>query len=256
MRKAELKEHLDELVDRYNRPSFFENDPIIIPKQFEEKRDIEIAGYLTATIAWGQRKSIIANAEKLMNIMGHTPYDFVMNASSDELDDLQYVHRTFNSQDLKYLVEGLRSIYLKNNSLEPLFIPNKGEQNTFEAIARFREQITSFKDPGRTAKHIANPAKGAAAKRIHMYLRWMVRSDDRGVDFGIWERIPTSVLSCPLDVHTGNNARKLGLLMRKQDDRKAVEELDASLRALDPVDPVKYDFALFGLGVDPLINFG
>lgn len=251
---TELKATLDELVDRYNRPSFIEDDPIQIPHRFQDKQDIEISGLLTATIAWGQRKTILNNADKLMQIMGHAPHDFVLNASEKELEEIQFVHRTFNETDLRYFIKTLRSIYLDNNSLEGLFLPAKEESDLFPAIERYRQFLIDLNEPGRTSKHIANPAKGAAAKRIHMFLRWMVRKDDRGVDFGIWNTIPMSKLSCPLDVHTGNNARSLGLLKRKQNDRRAVEELDSSLRSMDSSDPVKYDFALFGMGVDPLLK--
>lgn len=253
---AELKSTLDELVDRYNRVSFIDDDPIQIPHRFSRLEDVEISGLLTATIAWGQRKTILKNANHLMDIMGQSPYEYVMNASADDLDDMQFVHRTFNSEDLRYFIESLRAIYLRNKSLESFFVPKDGEHDNFNAIQRFREYVIQNADPGRTGKHIANPAKGAASKRIHMFLRWMVRKDDRGVDFGLWNRIPMSKLSCPLDVHTGVNARALGLLTRKQNDRKAVEELDQSLRQLDPSDPVKYDFALFGMGVDPLLKLG
>lgn len=253
---TELKATLDELVDRYNRPSFIEDDPIQIPHRFQDKQDIEISGLLTATIAWGQRKTILNNADKLMQIMGHAPHDFVLNASEKELEEIQFVHRTFNETDLRYFIKTLRSIYLDNNSLEGLFLPAKEESDLFPAIERYRQFLIDLNEPGRTSKHIANPAKGAAAKRIHMFLRWMVRKDDRGVDFGIWNTIPMSKLSCPLDVHTGNNARSLGLLKRKQNDRRAVEELDSSLRSMDSSDPVKYDFALFGMGVDPLLKLG
>lgn len=253
---TELKATLDELVDRYNRPSFIEDDPIQIPHRFQDKQDIEISGLLTATIAWGQRKTILNNADKLMQIMGHAPHDFVLNASEKELEEIQFVHRTFNETDLRYFIKTLRSIYLDNNSLEGLFLPAKEESDLFSAIERYRQFLIDLNEPGRTSKHIANPAKGAAAKRIHMFLRWMVRKDDRGVDFGIWNTIPMSKLSCPLDVHTGNNARSLGLLKRKQNDRRAVEELDSSLRSMDSSDPVKYDFALFGMGVDPLLKLG
>lgn len=255
MKKAELKSYLDELVDRYNRPAFIEKDPVSIPHQFSNKRDIEISGYLTATIAWGQRITILNNAHRMMEIMGNSPYDFVMNASADELEELQFIHRTFNGEDLRFLVEGLRSIYHKNSSLEEVFVPKTDETDLFESIQRFRAELVGGRDAGRSGKHIANPSKGTAAKRIHMFLRWMVRDDDRGVDFGIWKGIPMSKLSCPLDVHTGNTARKLKLLKRKQNDRKAVEELDDQLRKFAPQDPVKYDFALFGIGVDPLLNF-
>ncbi|GGH74013.1 TIGR02757 family protein [Phaeocystidibacter marisrubri] len=251
MMSENIKEILDELVDRYNRPNFIEDDPISIPHSFTLSQDIEIAGYLSATIAWGQRKTIVNNAHKMMDIMGNTPYEFTMNASPAELSDLRFVHRTFNGNDLAFLIYGLRDIYLEHKSLEKVFHPRKGEDNLFPAIQRFRDQLIGTREPGRSGKHIANPSKGTAAKRIHMYLRWMVRTDDRGVDFGLWNSISPSLLSCPLDVHTGVNARALGLLNRKQNDRRAVEELDFSLRSLDAEDPVKYDFALFGMGVDP-----
>lgn len=251
-----LKDTLDELVDRYNRPRFIEDDPIQIPHAFSKREDIEISGLLTATIAWGQRKSILTNARKMMDIMGHSPHEFILHANARELRDIQFVHRTFNADDLRYFIQSLRFIYHKFSSLEDLFIPLDSEDDLFTSIERFRESVISNLSPGRSSKHISNPAKGAASKRIHMYLRWMVRSDDRGVDFGLWKRIPMSKLSCPLDVHTGNNARFLGLLNRKQNDRRAVEELDISLRSMDPTDPVKYDFALFGMGVDPLLKLG
>lgn len=254
MRPEELKDQLDELVLRYNRTSFIENDPILIPHRFEDPADIEISGFLSATIAWGQRSVIVSNASKLMSVMGNEPHRFVMEASESDLRDLHFVHRTFNGSDLQFIIYGLRNIYHKNNSLQSLFVPFENETDLFPAISRFREAILNERDPGRTGKHLANPAKGTAAKRIHMYLRWMVRRDDAGVDFGLWKDIPMSVLSCPLDVHTGNNARALGLLKRRQNDRKAVEELNTSLRIMDPEDPVRYDFALFGMGIDPLMK--
>ncbi|NVK28719.1 MAG: TIGR02757 family protein [Flavobacteriia bacterium] len=255
MTRKELKEYLDDCVDRYNRREFITEDPIQIPHSFTNPRDIEVSGYLVATIAWGQRKTILNNGHRLMDIMGHEPHNFVMNASPAELDELHFIHRTFNSDDLRFLIEGLRSIYLNNNTLEKSFTPLKGEGNLFPAIARFRNELIGQRAAGRSGKHIANPEKGAASKRIHMFLRWMVRQDNRGVDFGIWTNLSPSLLSCPLDVHTGNTARSLKLLKRKQNDRRAVEELDSRLREFDPMDPVKYDFALFGVGVDPLVKF-
>lgn len=256
MNRADLHAHLDALVDKYNRPHFIEDDPIQIPHRFTNPQDIEVSGYLTATIAWGQRVTILKNASSLMEMMDNSPFDFLMNATESEIDRLQFIHRTFNSEDLGYLLRGLRNLYQNASSLSEYFLPKEDETDLFPAVQRFRDTLTSYAEPGRTAKHIANPEKGAAAKRIHMYLRWMVRRDNRGVDFGLWENIPMSHLSCPLDVHTGNNARALGLLKRVQNDRRAVEELDKSLRAMDSSDPVKYDFALFGLGVDPLLNLG
>ncbi|KAB2814412.1 TIGR02757 family protein [Phaeocystidibacter luteus] len=255
MTRAELKDYLDDCVDRYNRPEFIQDDPIQIPHLFTNPRDIEVAGYLVATIAWGQRKTILNNGHRLMDIMGHEPYSFVMNATAAELEELSFIHRTFNSEDLRFLIEGLRGIYLNDKTLETSFLPKSNEYNLFPAISRFRSELIGKREVGRSGKHIANPEKGAASKRIHMFLRWMVRNDQRGVDFGIWTNLSPSLLSCPLDVHTGNTARSLKLLRRKQNDRRAVEELDAQLRKFDAADPVKYDFALFGVGVDPLVKF-
>lgn len=251
MNLKETKIYLDELVDRYNRPNFIVADPISIPHGFTAKADIEISGFLSASIAWGQRKTILSNGMKMMDIMGHSPLDFVLNASDQELNEIDFIHRTFNSDDFVFLLKGLRILYTQEASLESYFVPLAEETNLFPAIQRFRDELIGTRDPGRSGKHIANPAKGTAAKRIHMFLRWMVRKDNCGVDFGIWNKISPSLLSCPLDVHTGVNARALGLMNRNQNDRKAVEELDRSLRQMDPLDPVKYDFALFGMGVDP-----
>lgn len=254
MKTTELKPFLDELVDRYNRPDFIQDDPISIPHSFSLRQDIEISAYLASTIAWGQRVTIVKNAWKLMEIMGNSPYDFVMNSDQVNWKKIHFVHRTFNTEDLQFIVEGIKSILLKYNTLEDAFLPQVNEVNHFDSISRFRSELIGVRDAGRSSKHIANPEKGAAAKRIHMFLRWMVRSDDRGVDFGIWNKLSPSMLSCPLDVHTGNNARELGLLQRKQNDRRAVEELDNALRSMDAQDPVKYDFALFGMGVDPTMQ--
>lgn len=256
MKLDQLKPFLDELVDRYNRPHFIEHDPISIPHQYSKTQDIEISGFLAASIAWGQRTTIVKNATKMMEMMDCDPFNFVMNASDSELDKLSFVHRTFNSEDLQFIIKGLRSIYSEFNTLEDVCLPRENETHLFPAITRFRSALIAGREPGRTGKHLANPEKGTAAKRIHMYFRWMVRADDRGVDFGIWKRISPSLLSCPLDVHTGNNARDLGLLSRKQNDMKAVLELNESLRQLDATDPVKYDFALFGMGVDPAMKRG
>lgn len=247
--KPELIEFLNEKAAQYEHPVFLDTDPIQIPAQFSLKQDIEISGFLTATIAWGNRKSIINNAKKLVQIMGNAPYDFIINHSQKDLDDLQFVHRTFNVEDLTYFFEALKQLYKVHNSLESLF-HNHIEENRLQiAIHQFKKAFFSIPHPARTTKHISDPLKNSAAKRINMFLRWMVRDNKQGVDFGIWKTIPPSVLSCPLDVHSGNVARKIGLLKRKQNDAKALLELDTSLRKLDANDPVKYDFALFGLGV-------
>jgi len=247
---AEIKEFLDEKVIQYNTTKFIESDPISIPHQFTLKEDIEISGFLAATIAWGNRKMIIKNANKMVELMGQSPYDFVMEHDEYQLERLTgFVHRTFNSDDLTYFIKSLKNIYTNNGGMETVFSKNVTSTSMQPAIHEFKKVFFSIDHPTRTQKHVSDPNKGSAAKKINMYLRWLVRDDNKGVDFGLWKSIPTSILSCPLDVHSGNIARKLGLLHRKQNDAKAVAELDNSLRLLDPNDPVKYDFALFGLGV-------
>lgn len=248
MKKIELKEFLDEKVTQYNHPSFIESDPIQIPHQFSKKEDIEIIGFLTATIAWGNRTMIINNAGKIAEIMDYSPYDFIMNYSDAHLKKIHFVHRTFNSIDFQYFIESLRNIYTNYNGLEQVLLPKSTEKNYQNTIANFKELFFKLPHQSRTQKHISNPQKNSAAKRINMFLRWMVRNDKAGVDFGIWKTHSPALLSCPLDVHSGNVARKLHLLARKQNDWKAVEELDKTLRSFDNEDPVKYDFALFGLG--------
>jgi uncharacterized protein (TIGR02757 family) len=249
MIQSDFKSFLDEKVVFYNRPNFIESDPIQIPHRFSLKEDIEIAGFLSATIAWGNRKMIINNASKMMDLMGNAPYDFVMSHSPDQLQRFDdFVHRTFNSTDFKTFMNGLRHIYNNHNGLEALFV--KVENNSLQKnISDFKKNFFEIEHQQRTQKHISDPLNNSAAKRINMFLRWMVRNDNSGVDFGIWKTVSPSYLSCPLDVHSGNVARKLGLLTRKQNDAKAVLELDTNLRILDPNDPTKYDFALFGLGV-------
>lgn len=250
MTKSELKLFLDEKVVQYNHPRFLEDDPLQIPHRFTQKEDIEISGFLTATIAWGNRKSIINNASKMMELMGNTPYDFVMNHSEDDLERLShFVHRTFNGVDLQYFIRSMRHIYLNYGGLEPIFIQNSEKDSLQPTISSFKKVFFELPHPTRTTKHISDPVKGSAAKRINMFLRWMVRDNNTGVDFGLWKSLRPSQLSCPLDVHSGNVARKLKLLKRKQNDAKALDELDQNLRRLDASDPVKYDFALFGLGV-------
>ncbi len=243
-----LKEFLDEKVELYNNPKFIETDPIQIPHQFSKKEDIEISSFLVATIAWGNRKMIIKNGFKMMDSMGNSPHDFVLNHSQNDLVKLNgFVHRTFNDTDFKFFIKALKNIYINHNGLEAIF---SAKGTTLQhSISNFKKIFFEIKHPIRTTKHISDPVKGSAAKRLNMWLRWLCRKDNAGVDFGIWKTISPSQLSCPLDVHSGNVARKLGLLTRKQNDAKALLELDNNLRKLDPLDPVKYDFALFGLGV-------
>ncbi len=250
MTKTELKEFLDEKVIQYNNPIFIESDPIQIPHQFTLKEDIEISAFLTATIAWGNRKSIITNAGKMMELMGNSPYDFIMSHKGHHLDNLAgFVHRTFNSADFTYFIKALQHIYKNHNGLEVIFSINTTFNSTQPSIHQFKKVFFEIPHLKRTQKHISDPLKGSAAKRINMFLRWMVRNDTAGVDFGIWKSLSPTQLSCPLDIHSGNVARKLGLLTRRQNDAKALLELDINLREMDANDPVKYDFALFGLGV-------
>ncbi|WP_410492568.1 TIGR02757 family protein [Chryseobacterium sp. c4a] len=246
----ELRSFLDEKADQYNTPDFIENDPIQIPHRFSLKQDIEIAGFLAATISWGNRKSIINSANKMLDIMGNSPYDFVLNYSEKNLKDIQdkSIHRTFNGEDFSYFIKQFNRIYKENESLEDLFKVKDPEVNFQHAIERFRSGFLEI-EKHRSHKHISSPYKNSSAKRIIMFLRWMVRKDKRGVDFGIWKDIDQKYLSIPLDVHTGNISRKLGLVERTQNDWKTVEELDLAIRQFDEKDPAKYDFALFGLGV-------
>ncbi len=250
MNKSDLQSFLDEKVELYNNPSFIESDPVQIPHLFSQKEDIEIAGFLTATIAWGNRKMIIQNAHKMMALMGNAPFDFVMSHSENDLERLEdFVHRTFNGIDFVTFIKGLKHIYLQHGGLESVFTKYQQKDSLQQSIHEFKKVFFEIQHQIRTQKHISDPLHNSAAKRLNMYFRWMVRQDNKGVDLGIWKNISPSLLSCPLDVHSGNVARKVGLLTRKQNDAKAVAELDHNLRILDPVDPVKYDFALFGLGV-------
>ena len=250
MRASELKDFLDEKVTLYNTNRFIETDPIQIPHLFSSKEDIEISAFLVATIAWGNRKTIIRNGHKLVQLMGDSPHDFVMNFSEKQTNNLSsFVHRTFNSDDLTYFIKALQNIYTNHGGLEQVFARNADTNSLQITIHHFKKTFFSLPHLSRTEKHISDPLKNSAAKRINMFLRWMVRNDNTGVDFGIWKTLSPSQLSCPLDVHSGNVARKLKLLRRKQNDGKALFELDSSLRIMDPIDPVKYDYALFGLGV-------
>lgn len=250
MKKKELKEFLDLKVTEYNHPRFIESDPIQVPHQFSKKEDIEIAGFLTATISWGNRKSIITNANKMMLMLDHSPYDFVKNHESSDLEKLRsFVHRTFNEDDFIQFIKSLNHIYTNHNGLESVFSKHSERFSTQSAIHQFKRHFFEIEHLPRTQKHVSDPFRNSAAKRINMFLRWMVRNDNNGVDFGIWKSLSPSQLSCPLDVHSGNVARSLGLLKRPQNDAKGLDELDKALRKLDKNDPVKYDFALFGLGV-------
>ncbi len=251
--RNELFNLLEERYDMYCRPDFIADDPIQIPHLFEKQEDREISGLIAATIAWGQRPTIIRNAKQAMALMGNEPHRFVMEHSELDLLDLNsFVHRTFQSEDLVHFVRALRHIYTTHNSLEDVFVAGlkPSDSSILPALVHFKQTFFSIPHLKRTQKHVADPERGSSAKRLNMFLRWMVRSNDRNVDFGMWNRISPALLSCPLDVHSGRVARQLGLLQRTQDDWKAVQELDAALRCFDPLDPVKYDFALFGMGVN------
>lgn len=247
MNKDELQAFLDEKAQQYNHPDFITADPIQIPHLYTLKEDIEIAAFLSATIAWGNRKMIITNARKMMDFMGNSPYDFVRSHQDHQLEPLsQFVHRTFNGTDFQTFIKALRHVYEHHQGLEAAF--SQTNLPLQERISDFKSLFFEIPHLTRTQKHLSDPRKGSAAKRINMFLRWMVRQDQTGVDFGIWQNIQPSELSCPLDVHSGTVARKLGLLQRKQNDHKALLELDTALREFDPIDPTRYDFALFGLG--------
>ncbi|MDR2894791.1 MAG: TIGR02757 family protein [Alistipes sp.] len=296
-----LKETLDTLHDRYNRPEFIAEDPVSIPHRFfvpgaelqPRAADVEIAGFLAATIAWGNRKAIVKSAGRMMDVMDGAPHDFVMNASAGELDRaLGYVHRTFNGGDLRSFLLSLRHIYSKFGTMGAYFerefaistlgaVDSRGSSRANytpsytecslaqlntpcaadstdspisgdlrRAISRFRSEFFTPPHAPRCEKHLSSIDRGAACKRTNMFLRWMIRRDDRGVDFGLWRSIPPAALYLPLDVHSAAVSRSLGLLSRRQNDWRAVEEVTANLRLLDPLDPVKYDFALFGAGID------
>ncbi|HEY0978056.1 MAG TPA: TIGR02757 family protein [Flavobacteriales bacterium] len=250
-RNKDLQALLDDAYDRFARPDFIADDPIQVPRSFAKREDAESIGFITATIAWGQRKTIIRNAWELARLFDEAPHDFILNASRKDLDRLdRFVHRTFNGIDLRHFVLGLRHLYREHGGIENAFLADHGSGDMAEMIARFRGRFFEPKHQPRTGKHVADPSRGSNAKRINMYLRWMVRPADRGVDLGLWKRIPPSALHVPLDVHTGRVARELGLLRREQDDWKSVVELTEQLRKLDPLDPIKYDIALFALGVE------
>ncbi|MEH6407405.1 MAG: TIGR02757 family protein [Leeuwenhoekiella sp.] len=245
----ELKYFLEEKVYLYENPKFIGTDPIQVPHKFSNKKDIEIAGFLTATIAWGNRKSIINNANKMVEMLDNSPYSFINEHQESDLKSLEkFVHRTFNGTDFITFIKALQNIYLNHDGLESVFFNNAEEYSLQKSIHHFKKLFFSIDHDKRSQKHVSDPVKKSAAKRINMFLRWMIRPNAAGVDFGIWQSLSTAQLSCPLDVHSGRIARQLGLLNRKQNDAQAVLELDTYLRKLDASDPVKYDYALFGLG--------
>lgn len=248
----QLCEFLEEKASFYNNPRFIESDPISIPHRFTQKEDIEISGFMAATLAWGQRITIINKSSELMSLMDNAPFDFVRNASEREIGKFSaFVHRTFQGDDCMSFIQALQQIYKNLGGLEEVFSQGYVKNRSIkEAIIGFRDVFLGCGHLGRTRKHVPDPQNGSAAKRINMFLRWMVRNDYKGVDFGIWKSFRTSDLLCPLDLHSGKIARQLGLLKRKNNDWQAVEELTENLRFFDPVDPVKYDFALFGTGVN------
>lgn len=251
-----LKDFLDVKVEQYNTPNFIANDPICIPHRFSKKQDIEVAAFFAAILAWGQRKTIINKCTDLFNRMDNDPYNFMLGHSDDDLRGLLgFKHRTFNDTDLLYFVAFFKYHYTTSDSLETAFLPDDFNSHTNftaeHALNHFRTYFFSLPDsPRRTVKHISSPLQKSTCKRLNMFLRWMVRSDNKGVDFGVWNSILPSDLICPCDVHVDRVARRLNMISRKQTDWRTAVELTEELRKFDPSDPVKYDFALFGLGVE------
>ena len=254
--KEDLKQFLDELVVRYNTPDFIESDPVSIPHSFSSPEDIEVAGFFSAIIAWGNRKSIVRNADALMKRMDREPFRFVKEASERELMPLaDFVHRPFNGRACIYFVKALRAIFARYGSLGGYFQQSYAQCGDMrQVLAGFWHCFFALEHDKRVEKHLSNIERGAACKRLNMYVKWMVRKDNGGVDFGLWRRIPASALYLPLDIHTGNTGRMLGLLTRRQNDWRAVEEITGALREFDGADPVKYDYALFGAGIDKIIR--
>ncbi len=247
-----MKSYLDQLVSRYNQPGFITLDPISIPREYSKKQDIEIAGFIAAMLAWGQRKTIINKCREFFSMMDNTPYDFILNHSDAELKPfLNFRHRTFNPTDALYFISFFKWHYQRYASLEDGFIPSPVYPSMEMRLNHFFNHFFSLPDhPVRTYKHIPSPTRNSACKRMNMFLRWMVRKDKAGVDFGLWSQISPSELICPCDLHVDRVARRLGLISRKQTDWKTAIELTENLKKLDPDDPVKYDFALFGLGIE------
>ncbi|MFZ1856905.1 MAG: TIGR02757 family protein [Chitinophagaceae bacterium] len=249
MRATNLIKFLNDKVELYNQPSFIKHDPVSIPHLFSKKQDIEIAGFFAAIFAWGNRTTIIQKSKELMQLMDNAPYDFCLHHTPAQLIKLsEFKHRTFNTTDLLYFIEFFKQHYSKYKSLETAFTMHGGSVE--KILTGFHQYFFSLEHvPARTKKHIATPERNSSCKRLNMYLRWMVRQDNKGVDFGIWKSISPSQLICPIDLHVARVARRFNILQRKQTDWQAALELSEYLRTLDPADPVKYDFALFGLGV-------
>jgi uncharacterized protein (TIGR02757 family) len=256
-RAVDLKKFLDQKIIEFNNPGFIKDDPVCLPHLFSKKQDIEIAGFFAAMFAWGIRKTIINKGKLLFNLMDNAPYDFCLNHQEKDLKKLEgFCHRTFNDTDLLYFVSFFKQHYSKNASLESAFFDNKtlrdsNKKDVVEnALNHFNQYFFSMEDvPERTKKHVASPAKNSSCKRLNMFLRWMIRDDNKGVDFGLWKKISPAVLICPVDVHVARVSRRFNLLQRKQVDWQAAIELTEQLRKFDKKDPVKYDFALFGLGI-------
>lgn len=256
MTDSELKELLDGLFDKYDNTAFIADDPVSVPHMFTGREDREIAGFLASTIAWGNRKAIVKNGRRMMDFLDGVPYEFTMNASDEELRVLErFVHRTFNGRDFRDFILALRRMYRERGGIGGFFEERYAVTGDIRvALSDFRREFFACSHQPRCEKHVSSIDKKASCKRLNMYLRWMVRDDGRGVDFGLWKTIPASALYLPLDVHSGNMSRALGLLSRTQNDWKAVEEVTAALRRFDADDPVKYDFALFGAGIDGYLD--
>ena len=256
MSYEQLKSLLEELHDKFNCEEFIEEDPISVPHSFSRREDREIAGLLASTIAWGNRKAIVKSAHRMMRYMDNAPYDFVVNASEHELQSLSsYVHRTFNGEDFKDFVCAMRHIISRWGGIGEFFEQRYAATGDLRVVlSEFRREFHAAEHNTHSEKHMSSIDKGAACKRLCMYLRWMVREDSHGVDFGLWRKIPMSALYMPLDIHTGRMGRSLGLLSRKQSDWKAVEELTDALRAFDASDPVRYDYSLFGVGISGMLD--
>lgn len=251
-RAEELKQFLDEKADYYNRPAFIVNDPISIPHLFSDRKDREIMGLFASVLAWGQRKTIISKCRELADRFDGEPYRFVTGYGDDDLKRLVgFKHRTFNDTDLLYFVDFLHRHYVRHDTLEEAFLDHGRFVSAEDSLIRFERNFFNHPSaPARSRKHLPTPLRNSACKRINMFLRWMVRKDAKGVDFGLWTRIAPSALICPVDLHVERAARRLGLITRKQTDWKTALELTEHLRLLDPADPVKYDFALFGLSIE------
>lgn len=249
-----LYELLEAKAEEFNRPAFIKDDPISIPHAYQKKQDIEISGLLASVLAWGQRKTIIRKCQEFFAMMDYAPHDFILHHQEHELKPfLDFKHRTFNATDALYFIEFLRHYYQNHDSLEDAFasVLSAEDQDIGKGMVHFHELFFSLPEaPERTRKHIATPARKSACKRLNMYLRWMVRQDDKGVDFGIWQKIQPAQLICPCDLHVDRVSRRLGLIQRKQTDWLTALELTQNLREFDPIDPVRYDFALFGLGIE------